>query len=127
MQVVCEATQCPDTRVSNFMTLKIQSNVYMFTVSWFVVCVFNPVWCVQVRVAALQNLVKIMSLYYQYMETYMGPALFAVRHQHTDQPHTTRLDFMFISLLMLSTSLKFFIYTCIQRMSVFTVTETCIS
>lgn len=38
-------------------------------------CVF------QVRVAALQNLVKIMSLYYQYMETYMGPALFAVRLQ----------------------------------------------
>uniref|UniRef100_A0A3B5BGR1 Karyopherin subunit beta 1 n=1 Tax=Stegastes partitus TaxID=144197 RepID=A0A3B5BGR1_9TELE len=34
--------------------------------------------CVQVRVAALQNLVKIMSLYYQYMETYMGPALFAI-------------------------------------------------
>uniref|UniRef100_A0A670Z681 Importin N-terminal domain-containing protein n=1 Tax=Pseudonaja textilis TaxID=8673 RepID=A0A670Z681_PSETE len=45
MQVVCEATQCPDTRV---------------------------------RVAALQNLVKIMSIYYQYMETYMGPALFAI-------------------------------------------------
>lgn len=35
----------------------------------------------QVRVAALQNLVKIMSLYYQYMETYMGPALFAVSTQ----------------------------------------------
>jgi len=33
----------------------------------------------QVRVAALQCLVKIMSLYYQYMEYYMGPALFAVR------------------------------------------------
>ena len=33
----------------------------------------------QVRVAALQCLVKIMSLYYQYMEHYMGPALFAVR------------------------------------------------
>ena len=32
-----------------------------------------------VQVAALQNLVKIMSLYYQYMEAYMGPALFAVR------------------------------------------------
>lgn len=31
--------------------------------------------------AALQNLVKIMSLYYQYMETYMGPALFAVRRR----------------------------------------------
>ena len=32
----------------------------------------------QVRVAALQCLVKIMSLYYLYMEHYMGPALFAV-------------------------------------------------
>lgn len=31
-----------------------------------------------VRVSALQCLVKIMSLYYQYMECYMGPALFAV-------------------------------------------------
>ena len=31
-----------------------------------------------VSVAALQCLVKIMSLYYQYMEHYMGPALFAV-------------------------------------------------
>ncbi|XP_034302242.1 importin subunit beta-1 isoform X3 [Magallana gigas] len=45
MQVVCEATQSPDTRV---------------------------------RVAALQCLVKIMSLYYTYMEHYMGPALFAI-------------------------------------------------
>ncbi|MEQ2206113.1 Importin subunit beta-1 [Xenoophorus captivus] len=53
MQVVCEATQCPDTRV---------------------------------RVAALQNLVKIMSLYYQYMETYMGPALFAVRNLDRSGP-----------------------------------------
>lgn len=32
----------------------------------------------QVRVAGLQNLVKIMSLYYQFMEEYMGRALFAV-------------------------------------------------
>ena len=32
----------------------------------------------QVRVVALQNLVKIMSLYYQYMSNYMGTALFAV-------------------------------------------------
>lgn len=47
MQVVCEATQSPDT---------------------------------QVRVAALQCLVKIMTLYYIYMEHYMGPALFAVSH-----------------------------------------------
>ena len=38
--------------------------------------------------AALQNLVKIMSLYYQYMETYMGPALFAVstRVSHIQLP-----------------------------------------
>lgn len=34
----------------------------------------------QVRVAALQCLVKIMSLYYTYMEHYMGPALFAVSY-----------------------------------------------
>ncbi|KAJ8019665.1 Importin subunit beta-1 [Holothuria leucospilota] len=32
----------------------------------------------QVKVAALQCLVKIVSLYYQYMEPYMGPALFAI-------------------------------------------------
>ncbi|XP_014663042.1 PREDICTED: importin subunit beta-1-like [Priapulus caudatus] len=31
-----------------------------------------------VKVAALQCLVKIMSLYYQFMEHYMGPALFAI-------------------------------------------------
>lgn len=30
------------------------------------------------KVAALQDLVKVMSLFYQYMEAYMGPALFAV-------------------------------------------------
>ncbi|XP_014251654.1 importin subunit beta-1 isoform X2 [Cimex lectularius] len=45
MEVVCEATQSPDT---------------------------------QVRVAALQCLVKIMSLYYQYMEPYMAQALFPI-------------------------------------------------
>merc|ERR1719242_2341938 len=32
----------------------------------------------KVKVSALQCLVRIMSLYYQYMETYMGPALFAI-------------------------------------------------
>lgn len=32
----------------------------------------------QIKVSALQNLVKIMNLYYEYMEPYMGPALFAV-------------------------------------------------
>ena len=45
MQVVCEATQSPNTKI---------------------------------KVSALQCLVKIMSLYYRYMEAYMGPALFAV-------------------------------------------------
>ena len=34
--------------------------------------------CQQLKVAALQNLVKIMSLYYQHMEEYMGRALFPV-------------------------------------------------
>ena len=33
----------------------------------------------KIQVAALQNLVKILTLYYDYMEYYMGPALFAVR------------------------------------------------
>lgn len=82
MQVVCEATQCPDTRVSllnmcfnTFQTLDELSSVKNSSV--YGMC--DPFCCVfQVRVAALQNLVKIMSLYYQYMETYMGPALFAV-------------------------------------------------
>ena len=32
----------------------------------------------QIKVAALQCLVRIMTLYYQYMETYMGQALFAI-------------------------------------------------
>ena len=42
------------------------------------------VWFVgQVRVAALQCLVKIMSLFYQHMKHYMGPALFAVSKRHT--------------------------------------------
>lgn len=45
MEVVCEATQSPDT---------------------------------QIKVAALQCLVKIMSLYYQYMEPYMAQALFPI-------------------------------------------------
>lgn len=67
MQVVCEATQCPDTRVSLRWEGLCQRGALITGV------------CLQVRVAALQNLVKIMSLYYQYMETYMGPALFAVR------------------------------------------------
>lgn len=45
MEVVCEATQSPDTQIS---------------------------------VAALQCLVKIMSLYYQHMQMYMGQALFPI-------------------------------------------------
>lgn len=45
MQVVCEASQCPETPV---------------------------------KVVAMQCLVRIMSLYYQFMEQYMSPALFPV-------------------------------------------------
>ena len=63
MQVVCEATQCPDGQVG----------VVTVTPS-------HPHPLTQVMVAALQNLVKIMGLYYQYMEAYMGPALFAVSY-----------------------------------------------
>jgi len=43
-----------------------------------VVCEATQSQDVQVKVAALQCLVKIMSLYYQYMEAYMGQALFAI-------------------------------------------------
>lgn len=43
-----------------------------------VVCEATQSTNTQIRVAALQCLVKIMSLYYQYMEPYMAPALFPV-------------------------------------------------
>ncbi|XP_026288912.1 importin subunit beta-1 isoform X2 [Frankliniella occidentalis] len=43
-----------------------------------VVCEATQSTDIQVRVAALQCLVKIMSLYYQYMEPYMGQALFPI-------------------------------------------------
>ncbi len=43
-----------------------------------VVCEATQAADIQVKVAALQALVKIMTLYYQHMETYMGPALFAI-------------------------------------------------
>lgn len=43
-----------------------------------VVCEATQSTNTQVKVAALQCLVKIMSLYYQYMEAYMAPALFPV-------------------------------------------------
>ena len=43
-----------------------------------VVCEATQSLDTRVRVAALQCLVKIMSLYYVHMEHYMGPALFAV-------------------------------------------------
>ncbi|XP_064389350.1 importin subunit beta-1-like [Halichondria panicea] len=43
-----------------------------------VVCEATQVPHVPVQVAALQNLVRIMGLYYPLMEAYMGPALFAI-------------------------------------------------
>ena len=43
-----------------------------------VVCEATQSTNLKIQVAALQNLVKILSLYYDYMEYYMGPALFAV-------------------------------------------------
>ena len=43
-----------------------------------VVCEATQSTNIQIKVSALQCLVKIMSLYYQYMEHYMGPALFAI-------------------------------------------------
>lgn len=43
-----------------------------------VVCEATQAPFTQVRVAALQCLVKIVSLYYDHMEPYMGQALFPV-------------------------------------------------
>ncbi|XP_030762652.1 importin subunit beta-like isoform X3 [Sitophilus oryzae] len=43
-----------------------------------VVCEATQSADTQIKVAALQCLVKIMSLYYQHMETYMAPALFPI-------------------------------------------------
>ena len=39
-----------------------------------------------IKVAALQSLVKIMSLYYRYMEPYMGRALFQITLQAMKDP-----------------------------------------
>lgn len=50
-----------------------------------VVCEATQSTDTQVRVAALQCLVKIMSLYYHYMEPYMGQALFPVSKMNNDQ------------------------------------------
>jgi importin subunit beta-1 len=52
-----------------------------------VVCEATQCEEIKVRVAALQCLVKIMSLYYQYMEHYMGPALFAITMQAMRSEH----------------------------------------
>ena len=56
------------------------SSCYTYVCTFVLVLMYVCVCSVllQIRVAALQNLVRIMSLYYQYMESYMGPALFAV-------------------------------------------------
>ncbi|CAF4153394.1 unnamed protein product, partial [Rotaria sordida] len=43
-----------------------------------VVCEATQSSNLKIQVAALQNLVKILTLYYDYMEYYMGPALFAI-------------------------------------------------
>lgn len=48
-----------------------------------VVCEATQSTETQVRVVALQCLVRVMSLYYQYMEHYMGPALFAITLEAT--------------------------------------------
>ena len=55
-----------------------------------VVCEATQSSDTKVRVAALQCLVKIMSLYYQYMEYYMGPALFAVSVSYSKIRYSTR-------------------------------------
>jgi len=43
-----------------------------------VVCQASQCGDKRVKIAALQSLVKIVSIYYEHMESYMGPALFAI-------------------------------------------------
>ena len=61
-----------------------------------VVCEATQSGNTQIRVAALQCLVRIMSLYYQYMEFYMGPALFAVSYAYTDRSSSLIYKNLFI-------------------------------
>ncbi len=46
----------------------------------------------KIQVVGLQCLVNIMSLYYQHMEEYMGPALFPVSHTHVYISRTSKLQ-----------------------------------
>lgn len=52
-----------------------------------VICEATQVEDTKVKVVALQCLVKIMSLYYKYMESYMGPALFAITVEAMKSAH----------------------------------------
>lgn len=67
-----------------------------------VVCEATQSQDTQVKVAALQCLVKIMSLYYHYMEPYMGPALFPV----SIPAASCAVEFTFCSFTMVITTLK---------------------
>lgn len=51
-----------------------------------VVCEATQAVDLLVKVAACQCLVKIMSLYYHFMEAYMGPALFAITLESMKSP-----------------------------------------
>ena len=55
---------------------------------------------IKVRVAALQGLVKIISFYYQYIEHYMGPALFAVSSITLITGFTRLLEFPYLNLII---------------------------
>ena len=52
-----------------------------------VVCEATQSPNLKIQVSALQNLVKILTLYYDYMEYYMGPALFAITMDAMKSPH----------------------------------------
>lgn len=52
-----------------------------------------------IKVSALQNLVKIMNLYYEFMEAYMGQALFAVSKRG--------LFCFFMNFILLKISIQF--------------------
>lgn len=58
-----------------------------------VICEASQCTHIPVRVVAMQCLVRIMSLYYQFMEQYMGLALFSVGHLHL-------LNYLYLSVIL---------------------------
>ena len=70
----------------SFSKLKIERNYIMQ-----IICEATQSANDQIKVSALQNLVKIMNLYYEYMDAYMDQALLAVSKIFLSLSHLTNM------------------------------------